>query len=123
MQWVRVNRRFGAWCALVAITLQVVLSFGHAHRTDGLRSVGPLRTIHLQTAAAPSDPALPLHGPAFEYCAICAVINMGAAAVPPEAPASNVPAVAGGVRFAAHAEALLRGMTHQLFQARGPPSA
>jgi hypothetical protein len=123
MQWVRINRRFGAWCALAAITLQVVLSFGHAHRTDGLRSGGLLNAIHLQTAAGPGDPASPPNGPASEYCAICAVINMGAAAVPPEAPASNIPAVAGGVRFAAHAEALFRGMAHQLFQARGPPSA
>jgi hypothetical protein len=123
MQWVRVNRRFGAWCALVAIALQVVLSFGHAHRADGFRSGGPLKAIHLQTAAGPGDPASPPHGPAFEYCAICAVINMGAAAVPPEAPASNVPAVAGGVRFAARAEVLIRGMARQLFQARAPPSA
>ncbi len=103
--------------------LQAVLSFGHAHRTDGLRSGGPFKAIHVQTAAAPVDPASPPVGPAFEYCAICAVINMGASAIPPEVPTSNVPAVSGGVRFAAHTEAPDRGMAHRLFLARGPPSA
>jgi hypothetical protein len=123
MQWVRTNRRFGAWCALAAIVLQAVLSFGHAHRIDGFPSIGSLQAVYAQKAAAPGDPASPPAGPALEYCAICAVINMAAAAVPPEAPASSIPAIAGGVQFAAHAEVPAWVLAHRHFQARAPPSA
>ena len=31
MHWVRANRRIGAWVALFALSLQLVLSFGHVH--------------------------------------------------------------------------------------------
>jgi hypothetical protein len=111
----------------VAIALQVVLSLGHAHRIEGFRSSGPLHASRaaapdLPTAAGPGDPASPA-GPAFEYCAICAVIKMGAAGVPPDAPASGIPAVAGGMRFADHAEVPAWVLAQQLFQARAPPSA
>jgi hypothetical protein len=48
---------------------------------------------------------------------------MGAATVPPEAPASVTPVIAGGVRLAPHAEAAAWTLAHLLFQARAPPSA
>jgi hypothetical protein len=126
MRWVRTNRRFGGWCALVAIALQIALSFGHAHRIDGFRPVGLLQAataIHAQTSAERADPAPKPAGLAFEYCAICIVVKMGAAAVPPEEPSSDVPVSAGGVRLAPHAEAAAWTLAHLLFQARAPPFA
>jgi hypothetical protein len=135
MQWVRTSRRFGAWCALVAIALQIILSFGHAHRTEGFPSGAPYQgalfqsapfqpaaAIDARTAVERGDPASPA-GLAFEYCAVCAVIKMGASAVPQEAPASGVPVLAGGVRLAPHADVAAWTVEHQLFQARAPPSA
>lgn len=124
MQWVRTNRRFGAWCALVAITLQVILSFGHAHRIEGFRPGALLQAaVDAQTALERSDPASKPASLAFEYCAICVVIKMGASAVPPEAPASGAPITTGKVRFAPYADASGRTLEHLLFQARAPPAA
>ena len=34
MVWVRGNRRVGAWLGLLALALQLVLSFGHIHLGD-----------------------------------------------------------------------------------------
>lgn len=124
MAWIRTNRRFGAWCALVAIALQIVLSFGHAHRSDDLR---------LRAAATPAathavaiergDPAAPDGNAAFEYCAICAVIKLAAAAVPPQAPTWGVPERLGDAGFVTAADAGPVTAHHRLFQARAPPRA
>jgi hypothetical protein len=124
MQWVRTNRRFGAWCALVAIALQVILSFGHAHRIEGFRPGALLQAaVHAEATLERSEPASKPAGLAFEYCAVCVVIKMGACAVPPEAPSSCARITAGEVRFARHAEAAAWTLAHLLFQARAPPSA
>jgi hypothetical protein len=127
MHWVRTNRRFGAWCALLAITLQIVLSFGHAHRFDGFRpgtlSPQAIAAAHDQQAAEAPTPASKPIGLAFEYCAICAVIEMGASAVLAETPAYLGPVAAGGVRFASCPEAAASTLERLLFEARAPPSA
>jgi len=120
MQWIRANRRFGAWCALVAVALQVVLSYGHRHRVAAIRS---------QFDAAISGAAVERHGPAppqstaFESCAVCAVIEMAATAVPPQAPAWRLPDVAGAAGFAPGTVAAPATAEHRLFHARGPPQA
>jgi hypothetical protein len=125
MQWVRTNRRFGAWCALAAIALQIILSFGHAHGIARLRSGGLLQAAaaDARTTVERTDPASKAPALAFEYCAICVVIKMGASSVPPEAPAWGVPVIAGGTQFAPHVEAAAWTLAHLLFQARAPPSA
>jgi hypothetical protein len=109
----------------LAIALQIVMSFGHAHRIEGFRPAGLAQAagIPSQPAIEPGDPGSPPPALPFEYCAICVVIKMGAAMVPAEAPASTVPVVSGKVRFAAYAEAAISTSGHLLFQARGPPSA
>jgi hypothetical protein len=107
----------------VAIALQVILSFGHAHRNEGVGRLVRAAALHAQTVAERGTPAAPPAGPAIEYCAICAVIKMGAATVPPEAPISGAPVLAGGTRLASPAEAAAGTLANQLFQARAPPSA
>ena len=107
------------------MAIQIVVAFGHAHRIEGFRQIPllPQATagIHSQSAIDPGDPASPPIRPAFEYCAICVVINMGASTMPAEAPASGVPIVVTTVRFAPHAEAATWTFGHLLFQARAPP--
>jgi hypothetical protein len=123
MQWIRTRRRFGAWCALAAIALQILMSFGHTHRI-GFRLVGLVPGVAaVHAVAEPGDPASNGAGLAAEYCAICAVIKMEASAVPPEAPVAGVPVVAGRVQFAPQAEAAASALADLLFQARAPPSA
>ena len=123
MCWVRTNRRLGSWCALLAIAVQLFASFWH--RVDGFR-LGELWTpaaakIHGQSMVEPGDPASKPIGLPFEYCAICVVIKMGASRMPPEAPASSVPVVAGKARFSPHVEPAPSTSGYLLFQARAPP--
>jgi hypothetical protein len=126
MHLIRTNRRFGAWCALLAITLQIVLSFGHAHRFDSFRpsalSLQPVAAVPDQPAAEADNPTQKPAGLAFEYCAICAVIEMGASAVPAATPAYLVPVAASRVQFASYAEATASTLDRLLFEARAPPS-
>jgi hypothetical protein len=126
MYWVRTNRRFGAWCALLAITLQIVLSFGHIHRFDGFRPgtflPQAIVAVQDQPAATAGNPASKPAGLAFEYCAVCAVIEMGASAVPAATPSYVTPITAGGVRFASYAAAAASTLERLPFEARGPPS-
>ena len=127
MRWVRTNLRYGSWCALLAIAIQIIVSFGHAHRIEGFR-LGELLPhaaagVHGQSTVEPGDPASKPIGLPFEYCAICVVIKMGASTMPAAAPASGVPIAAGQVRFAPHVEAAAWTLGHLLFQARAPPFA
>ena len=127
MRWVRTNRRLGSWCALLAIAIQIIFSFGHAHGTGGFR---PHELLPRATAAAhsgsmvePGDPASKPIGLPFEYCGICIAIKMGASAVPAKAPAHGAPTVAGQAQFAPDPEAVAWTLGHLLFHARAPPSA
>jgi len=109
------------------VAIQIIVSFGHAHRVDGFRqsAFAPQTAagIHSQSAIDRSDPASKPIGPAFEYCAICVVIKMGASTMPAVAPVSDVPVVVGEVRFLSSAEAATWTFGHLLFQARAPPFA
>jgi hypothetical protein len=109
------------------VAIQIIVAFGHAHRIEGFRrgelSPQAALRIHSQSAIDPGDPASKPIGLAFEYCAICVVINMGASTMPAEAPASGVPVAVSKVQFSAHAEAATWTFGHLLFQARAPPSA
>lgn len=138
MAWIRTNRRFGAWWALLAIALQIVLSFGHAHRSDEVRlhaaaaaaAYARLAHIDLADTDLPHAVAIERRGPAgpdgsaaFEPCAICAVIELAAAAVPPQPPTWGVPERIGEAGFAIAADAGSAPAQRRLFQARAPPPA
>jgi hypothetical protein len=92
MRWVRANRRAVACCALFALAVQLILSFGHFHPAPGpgfgsslLASSSGGQAIQQagDTDGGPSKPAVP----AADYCGICAVINLAGSVVPPAAPA------------------------------------
>src|SRR5215475_640205 len=112
MRWVRSNLRCGSWCALLAMAIQIIVSFGHAHRIEGFRqgTLLPQATpgIHSQLAFDPEGQAPNPVGPVFDYCAICVVLNMGASMMPAEAPASSAPVVTSKVHFSPRAETPIR---------------
>ena len=137
MRWFRSRMRLGAWLALFALTIQLVLSFGHVH-FDGIsaQSVSP-RAVSARTIAAPRalrlavQPAAKLlDAPAVpdkpvnlaeDYCAICSVMRL--AGLPAVAPVLPLAAedrrmfLDGSVGFA------LAASPHLFFQARAPPQA
>ena len=79
MRWVRRNRRIGAWAALVAFALQIMLSFGHVHRDKLAFASSSAADISLaQAASRDNAPASPnRHTGASDFCAICAVCPNG----------------------------------------------
>ena len=109
------------------MAIQIIVSFGHAHRIEGFRQGALLAQaaagIHSQLSVEPGGKTPKPIGLVFDYCAICVVINMGASMMPPDAPASGVPVDVSKVQFSPHAEVAPSTLGHLLFQARAPPFA
>jgi len=117
----------GARLALLALAVQIVLSFGHIHfYALGLASANAASAAMAQDAgtAAPSKPA-PIHksdGSAGVDCAICALIQLSATSAPAAAPALPLPANPGPIGRHFPVASALAATPHFLFQARAPPS-
>jgi hypothetical protein len=122
MGWIRTKTRFGAWCALFALAIQFTLSFGHAHSLAS--PLGELQRAAVSDAghstAMPGAPANPA-SLAFDYCAICAVVNLTGSAVPAAAPGFAVPFASHTIRFWSHFGDATAAPPHRLFRARAPP--
>jgi hypothetical protein len=130
MRWLRSHIRLGSWCALFALAIQVAVLFGHAHRADfgwpsGFAPASAGLLTEQPAASPPTVPPAPTKpaGPAFDYCAICAVMNLAASAVPASAPGLPVPIVLGASRFWTTPDISPAELPHLLFQARAPPLA
>jgi hypothetical protein len=109
------------------VAIQLGVSFGHVHRIDPLRQAGlwsqAASTTDSQSATDESTPASKPVGSAFEFCALCVVVKMGAAMMPAQAPASFGPAIISQIQFLPRADAAPPGSPHRSFEARGPPFA
>ena len=122
MGWWRSRRRGGAGLALLALAVQIVLSFGHIHLED-------LRPASAATAAqaTPSQPApahrQPLPGQPDDDCPICIAIHLAASGVVSVPPAVALPSEF--VRIAHPADAARRFFParYVLFRTRAPPTA
>src|SRR5262245_49271235 len=89
MRWIRSNMRFGSRAALLALVLQIVLSFGHVH--PYVIGPGPFSWAAAQSEAmadglpAVAEPGAPIQrsdGAADALCPICVSIQLIAGAVP-----------------------------------------
>jgi hypothetical protein len=122
MRWFRTHIDLGSRLALFALTVQLVLSFGHVHMDkrppSGVASVG----VALQVAGRDGGPATPDHHTgATDVCAICATIGLLASPIPPDPghlapPPSHSVALSGAfvIAFTAYD-------SQSSFQARAPP--
>jgi hypothetical protein len=81
MQWFRANLKVGSRLALLALTLQIVLSFGHVH-LGGLRHSSDRLSV-AGTHSVPSHPQRQPISDADEYCAICATMHLAATSLLP----------------------------------------
>jgi hypothetical protein len=96
MRWVRANLRIAGWCALFALALQLILSFGHFHNNgSGSASDRP----SLASSDGGISDALdrgggsPVPGvPTADYCGICALVHLAGSLVSPATPAIAQPA-------------------------------
>jgi hypothetical protein len=125
MRWFRSNS-FGSWCALIALALQLVVSFGHVHRGGKTWALGFSLLATTTAGAATAATAAPAPKPvdaSFDYCGICTVINLAGTLVPPATPALPGPSVVSWARLSAHIDLAARPRRHFIFEARAPPQA
>ncbi len=122
MAWARKRLRFGSWLALVALTIQLALSFGHNHAEDFATTADNPTTIdadHTGGGTSDSDH----HGLGHRDCDICATISLLATLIVPSPPAL---AVLTADSVASHVVVETRRQitaTSLPFQARAPPLA
>jgi hypothetical protein len=120
MRWFRSNMRFGSWCALLALTVQLVLSFGHVHIAGSIAAAAPAAAAQSMAAAPEAPPVPPKHPGLGDYCAICATVHL--AGLPAaEAPSLPLAQLSGRVRIAAWIAAKTVGISGLPFDARAPP--
>jgi hypothetical protein len=117
MQWIRRNSRFASWAAIFALTIQLVLSFGHIHPEDFQAS-----SAVAASQAQPDHPADEDGSPVGHcFCAICAAQNLTSSSV---LPTNALPITPNDYpyKWVAHLRpAQFSRSVHFLFQSRAPP--
>jgi hypothetical protein len=113
--------RFGSWCALAALAIQLALSFGHLHVVGSAAAAAAF-------APAAQSPSVPVNAPAkpakhvADYCTICASIHL-AGFVTTEPFSVLAPHPSGAMRLTVGVQATPRAHSGQPFSARAPPLA
>ena len=122
MRWFRSNVRSGAWFALVAMALQLALTFGHLHLRVASAASAQLAAkasvTHPDGSSLPTKPRL-----VDEHCGVCTLIQMAGAAVPAAAASLPLPALFTSAPLTTGIEHALAASPPHYFQARGPPNA
>ena len=121
MQWFRAKLKAGARLALFALTVQIVLSFGHVHLGNFAHAVPCLASA--STQSTPSAPTQPPAGDADDYCAICATIHLTATSFLPQAPQLPMPFATQSVEHFNSVTAVFLEPRRAPFQSRAPPLA
>ncbi len=125
MGWVHCYKRHGAYLALAALALQIVLSFGHVHLDGTLRAASHVAiTRPHNTVIAQTSPPAPAQNPGDDdYCAICASIFLVSTSFVSEPPKLPVPI---GFERIERIVSVARGIVEPrrvVFRSRAPPAA
>lgn len=120
MGWFRSGRRPWGWVALLALVLQLGLSFGHVHGLDAEPS-GKAAASVAHGGTNPSKPDTGDHDD--DYCAICAIMAMLSGAQTASAPALASPISLASAETAASPETIDIASTPSAFRSRAPPQA
>ncbi len=112
-------RRRGAWAALFALALQIVLAFGHMHPL--VAGPGPFTAA---VADLPAHPGAKNPGDAAQdVCAICVAIQLASTVGVPPPPSLPVPAQTFDVADFSGSVFVLPRLPPHPFQTRAPPAA
>ncbi|MGN6749503.1 MAG: hypothetical protein ACTHJS_13005 [Xanthobacteraceae bacterium] len=121
MGWIGRHKRHGIVLALLALAVQMIVAFGHAH----LRGSAQQATAAIaQRTAAVANSQTPLHIPADndDYCAACASIFLASTAFTPAPPLLPLPAVSARAEHNCNAVAALTQRQYLAFRSRAPPA-
>jgi hypothetical protein len=124
MRWFRDNIRQGSWAALIALAINLALSFGHVHAIDG-NSLGYRAGALVAAVTAPGDdehrPDQPGDEHADYLCPICLASTAMASALAPSPPVLRVEFVSGAIDHAIESTLAVVQPRRAAFQSRGPP--
>src|SRR5262245_61776051 len=128
MRWFRTRSRSVSCLALLALTLQLALSFGHLHRKDVLgKAESSAHAAESAVASLPHESGYGTDGSHHdhedEYCAIYAINGLIGSAQQADPPALLMPQRIGRARHALGHEISLAELHRAPFQARAPPIA
>jgi DUF2946 family protein len=122
MGWFRDNMRQGSWLALLALVINLGLSFGHFHATDGKRHESGLISL---IAAASSDPdrtpGHPGDTTADYLCPICTAVSAMANALASAPPVLKVEFTGLSLDRPIESPLVFAEPPTAAFQSRGPP--
>jgi hypothetical protein len=123
MQWIRKNRSVGSLAALFALSIQLVLSFGHIHPKDiqGTRSPVTASPQSQNTGGDGTAPANNDSDTGHDYCAICAALRLTSNSVIPTVALIATPISHSHRWLSDFNVAQISFELHSLFQARAPP--
>jgi uncharacterized protein involved in copper resistance len=126
MVWFRAHRLVGSRLALLALLLQMVLSFGHSHPSADAAAAGLAATPVEVTDSllAASDQPAPSHDDHDDDgCAICATLAMAHSVLAAMPPALPLPQSGLAIERSAEPAALVAVRAAAAFQPRAPPAA
>jgi hypothetical protein len=123
MGWVHRHKHRGAVLALIALALQIALTFGHVH-LRGLAG-GSHGLMAEQVRLAPVPGQLPAQHPGDDddYCAICASIFLASSAFAASPPQLVAPANFQRVEHSLNAASPVVQPLRLAFRSRAPPVA
>jgi hypothetical protein len=119
MRWFRTNMQFGARLALIALALQLVLTFGHVHAP----SAATPTTLQTSQADGTAPQDRYHKGLADTDCLTCALIQLSAMSAPSVAPELPLPVAFDFVTLQPRIEIAAATAPEASFQARAPPAA
>jgi Protein of unknown function (DUF2946) len=122
MRWLRYDGRLGSWLGLVALAIQLAVSFGHVHIDSVQRADVSSAALGRQSQAAQSLPAQQPGDEDDDYCAICASIYLASNSFVPQAPQLPVPVVSQPVEHFGRTAVIFVPSRRSPFQSRAPPS-
>jgi hypothetical protein len=121
MRWFRDNIGHGSWLALIALAVNIALSFGHIHGIGGHRSE---RSLIAASIASPDSRQAPDHsddGKADYLCPICMAATAMGTALAPTPPALPVEFADTAINHAIEHAVAIPPAPRAAFQSRGPP--
>jgi len=121
MRWWELRRRGATGLGLLAVLLQLVLSFGHIHLADSVSSSQDARTV--VTSAAAATGGVP-GGARDDDCPICITMHMASSGLLPAPPLTlGQPPELFREAHRPLTAATLGDIRYRLFQTRAPPIA
>jgi hypothetical protein len=123
MGWVDRHKRRGAVLALIALALQIALTFGHVHLRGLSGSLHPVVAAQASLAHPPLQHPAQNPGDDDDYCAICGSIFLASSAFAPAPPQLLVPANFQRVEHCFNAARPLAESLRLAFRSRAPPAA